>query len=71
MVGLNENGLMELVRDVRSTERPEAMDKGAFTIGSITSEAVCQAVELAVAMHKMGMTLAMYRHILMTMYPQR
>ncbi len=37
-----------------STERPEAMDKGVFTIGSITSEAVCQAVELAVAMHENG-----------------
>ena len=33
-----------------STERPEAMDKGVFTIGSITSEAVCQAVELATTM---------------------
>lgn len=37
-----------------STERPEAMDKGVFTIGSITSEAVCQAVELAVSMHANG-----------------
>ena len=37
-----------------STERPEAMDKGVFTIGSITSEAVCQAVDLAVAMHANG-----------------
>ena len=37
-----------------STERPEAMDKGVFTIGSITSEAVCQAVELATAMHASG-----------------
>ena len=37
-----------------STERPEAMDKGVFTIGSITSEAVCQAVELAVTMHANG-----------------
>ena len=37
-----------------STERPEAMDKGVFTIGSITSDAVCQAVELAVAMHENG-----------------
>lgn len=33
-----------------STERPEAMDKGVFTIGSITSEQVLQAVDLAVAM---------------------
>jgi UDP-N-acetylglucosamine 2-epimerase len=30
------------------------MDKGVFTIGSITSEAVCQAVDLAVAMHANG-----------------
>lgn len=37
-----------------STERPEAMDKGVFTIGSITSEAVCQAVDLAVTMHANG-----------------
>ena len=34
-----------------STERPEAMDKGVFTIGSITTEHVLQAVELAVSMH--------------------
>ncbi len=37
-----------------STERPEAMDKGVFTIGSITSEQVLQAVDLAVAMHENG-----------------
>ena len=37
-----------------STERPEAMDKGVFTIGSITSEAVCQAAELATSMHENG-----------------
>lgn len=35
-----------------STERPEALDKGVFTIGSITSEQVLQAVNLAVEMHK-------------------
>lgn len=34
-----------------STERPEAMDKGVFTIGSITTEQVLQAVDLAVSMH--------------------
>lgn len=34
-----------------STERPEAMDKGVFIIGSITTEAVIQAVDLAVSMH--------------------
>lgn len=34
-----------------STERPEAMDKGVFIIGSITSEQVLQAVDLAVTMH--------------------
>ena len=37
-----------------STERPEAMDKGVFTIGSISSEAVCQAVNIAVEMHNNG-----------------
>lgn len=37
-----------------STERPEAMDKGVFTIGSISTEQVLQAVELAVAMHGNG-----------------
>lgn len=34
-----------------STERPEAIDKGIFIIGSIKKEQVVQAVELAVAMH--------------------
>lgn len=37
-----------------STERPEAMDKGVFTIGGITSEQVLQAVELAVSMNVNG-----------------
>ncbi len=37
-----------------STERPEAMDNGAFTIGSITPEQVMQAVDLAVNMHENG-----------------
>uniref|UniRef100_UPI0022E7CFFD UDP-N-acetylglucosamine 2-epimerase n=1 Tax=Cloacibacillus porcorum TaxID=1197717 RepID=UPI0022E7CFFD len=37
-----------------STERPEAMDKGIFTIGSITTEHVLQAVDLAVSMHANG-----------------
>ena len=37
-----------------STERPEAMDKGVFTIGSITGEQVLQAVDLAVSMHQNG-----------------
>lgn len=37
-----------------STERPEAMDKGVFTIGCITTEQVLQAVDLAVEMHKNG-----------------
>ncbi|MBP2639665.1 MAG: UDP-N-acetylglucosamine 2-epimerase [Firmicutes bacterium] len=37
-----------------STERPEAIDKGNFIIGSITTEQVLQAVELAVAMHANG-----------------
>lgn len=37
-----------------STERPEAMEKGVFTIGSITKEQVLQAVDLAVSMHANG-----------------
>ena len=37
-----------------STERPEAMDKGVFTVGSITTEQVLQAVDLAVSMHANG-----------------
>jgi len=35
-----------------STERPEALDKGNFIIGSITEESVLQAVNIAVNMHK-------------------
>jgi len=38
-----------------STERPEAMDKGNFIIGSIASESVIQAVELAVSTSTDGM----------------
>lgn len=37
-----------------STERPEAMDKGVFIIGSLSSEQVLQAVNMAVEMHKSG-----------------
>lgn len=37
-----------------STERPEAMDKGVFVIGSISTEQVLQAVNMAVEMHKNG-----------------
>lgn len=37
-----------------STERPEAMDKGVFMIGSITKDAVLQAVDVAVGMNKCG-----------------
>lgn len=37
-----------------STERPEAVDKGVFTIGSITTKQVLQAVDLAVSMHANG-----------------
>jgi UDP-N-acetylglucosamine 2-epimerase len=37
-----------------STERPEAMEKGVFVVGSITKEHVLQAVDLAVSMHKNG-----------------
>lgn len=35
-----------------STERPEAIDKGNFVIGSITTEQVLQAVDMAVEMSK-------------------
>ncbi len=37
-----------------STERPEAMDSGVFVIGSITSDAVIQAVRMAVDMQSAG-----------------
>lgn len=37
-----------------STERPEAIDKGNFIIGSITAESVLQAVDMAVEMQKNG-----------------
>lgn len=37
-----------------STERPEAMDKGVFVIGSISRDYVLQAVDLAVSMHANG-----------------
>jgi len=37
-----------------STERPEALDKGVFVIGSITTEQVLQAVDLAVEMNANG-----------------
>lgn len=37
-----------------STERPEALDKGVFIIGSITGDSVLQAVDLAVEMNKNG-----------------
>lgn len=37
-----------------STERPEAMDSGVFVIGSITSDAVIQAVHMAVDMQTNG-----------------
>lgn len=37
-----------------STERPEALDKGNFVIGSITTQQVLQAVDLAVEMQKNG-----------------
>ena len=37
-----------------SSERPEAIDKGAFTIGGITEKNVFQAVELATEMKKNG-----------------
>ena len=37
-----------------STERPEAIDKGNFIIGSITTEQVLQAVEMVVKMQENG-----------------
>ena len=37
-----------------STERPEAMDKGVFVIGTITAGRVLQAVDLAVSLHANG-----------------
>ena len=37
-----------------STERPEALEKGNFIIGSITAEQVLQAVDLAVSMYQNG-----------------
>lgn len=37
-----------------STERPEAIDSGVFVIGSITSDAVIQAVRMAVDMQNRG-----------------
>lgn len=37
-----------------STERPEALDKGNFIIGSITTEQVLQAVDMAVLMNING-----------------
>lgn len=37
-----------------STERPEAMDSGVFVIGSITTDAVIQAVRMAVDMQTNG-----------------
>lgn len=37
-----------------STERPEALDSGVFVIGSITSDAVIQAVKMAVDMQSDG-----------------
>lgn len=37
-----------------STERPEALDKGIFTIGSITTEQVLQAVNVATGMNENG-----------------
>lgn len=46
-----------------STERPEALDKGNFIIGNITSEQLLQAVDMAVEMeknHDMGITVPDY-----------
>ena len=46
-----------------STERPEAMEKGVFVVGSITKEQVLQAVDLAVSMNEnedKGLTVPAY-----------
>ena len=46
-----------------STERPEAIDKGNFIIGSISEESVLQAVETAVKMqenHDLGVQVPDY-----------
>lgn len=37
-----------------STERPEAMENGVFTVGSITADQVLQAVDLVVSMQENG-----------------
>ena len=37
-----------------STERPEALDKGAFILAGITTDQVLQAVDTAVLMHENG-----------------
>ncbi|MCH5225020.1 MAG: UDP-N-acetyl glucosamine 2-epimerase [Muribaculaceae bacterium] len=37
-----------------STERPEAIDSGVFVIGSISSESICQAVDMAVSLQDKG-----------------
>lgn len=37
-----------------STERPEAIDKGNFILGSITTDYVLQAVDMATTMHEAG-----------------
>lgn len=37
-----------------STERPEAMEKGVFTIGSITEKHIIQAIDLATSMWENG-----------------
>lgn len=37
-----------------STERPEALDKGAFVIGGITGESLLQSVDMAVKMAELG-----------------
>lgn len=37
-----------------STERPEALDKGNFILGGITTEQVLQAVDMAVSMNEAG-----------------
>ena len=43
-----------LFRSRTSTERPEAIDKGNFILGSITGQQVLQAVDMAVKMNQEG-----------------
>ena len=43
-----------------STERPEAVDRGAFTIGGITSERLLQSVQLETSLPKRALCVPDY-----------